>query len=36
MKIEIEQALTALKRNGLILYPTDTLWGIGCDATNAD
>jgi len=36
MKTEIEQALTTLKRGGLILYPTDTLWGIGCDATNAD
>jgi L-threonylcarbamoyladenylate synthase len=36
MKIEIEQALTTLKGGGLILYPTDTLWGIGCDATNAD
>ena len=35
MKTEIEQALAILKRGGLILYPTDTLWGIGCDATNA-
>ena len=35
MKTEIEQALVTLKRGGLILYPTDTLWGIGCDATNA-
>jgi len=25
-----------LKRGGLILYPTDTVWGIGCDATNAE
>ena len=35
MKTEIEQALAILKLGGLILYPTDTLWGIGCDATNA-
>ncbi|MCZ6594441.1 MAG: L-threonylcarbamoyladenylate synthase [Bacteroidetes bacterium] len=34
MKTEIEQTLVTLKRGGLILYPTDTLWGIGCDATN--
>ncbi len=36
MKTEIENALTILKRGGLILYPTDTVWGIGCDATNPD
>lgn len=34
--IEIEKALTVLKKGGIILYPTDTVWGIGCDATNAD
>ncbi|NNM23255.1 MAG: threonylcarbamoyl-AMP synthase [Flavobacteriaceae bacterium] len=34
MKAEIEQALATLKRGGLILHPTDTVWGIGCDATN--
>ncbi len=33
--IEIEKAITVLKRGGIILYPTDTVWGIGCDATNA-
>ena len=33
---EISNALSILKRGGLILYPTDTVWGIGCDATNAD
>ena len=32
----IEEACTILKKGGLILYPTDTIWGIGCDATNAD
>ncbi|MBT8259287.1 MAG: threonylcarbamoyl-AMP synthase [Bacteroidia bacterium] len=31
---EINKALTVLKQGGLILYPTDTVWGIGCDATN--
>lgn len=33
MKEEIEKALEVLKRGGIILYPTDTVWGIGCDAT---
>lgn len=36
MRNEIEAALAVLKRGGIILYPTDTLWGIGCDATNSD
>lgn len=36
MNEEIEKALIILKRGGIILYPTDTVWGIGCDATNAD
>ena len=31
---DIEQCLKVLKDGGLILYPTDTVWGIGCDATN--
>ncbi|NQY05441.1 MAG: threonylcarbamoyl-AMP synthase [Flavobacteriaceae bacterium] len=31
---EIEKTLTALKHGKTILYPTDTVWGIGCDATN--
>ena len=31
---EIEKTIAVLKRGGLILYPTDTVWGIGCDATN--
>ena len=30
------QAIKVLKEGGLILYPTDTIWGIGCDATNAE
>jgi len=31
---DILKCLEALKGNGIILYPTDTIWGIGCDATN--
>lgn len=33
-KEDIERCLEVLKTGGLILYPTDTIWGIGCDATN--
>ncbi len=33
---EIKNALEILKNGGLILYPTDTVWGIGCDASNPD
>lgn len=33
---EIKACLEALQNGGLILYPTDTVWGIGCDATNPD
>ncbi|HIW97007.1 MAG TPA: threonylcarbamoyl-AMP synthase [Candidatus Tidjanibacter gallistercoris] len=36
MKEETERAAEVLRRGGIILYPTDTVWGIGCDATNAD
>ena len=32
----VEEAVEVLKQGGLILYPTDTLWGIGCDATNQE
>jgi len=31
---EINKAIKGLEKGGLILYPTDTIWGIGCDATN--
>ena len=31
---DLKQALEVLKQGGIILYPTDTVWGIGCDATN--
>ena len=33
-KQDIEECLAVLKNGGLILYPTDTVWGIGCDAQN--
>jgi L-threonylcarbamoyladenylate synthase len=34
MKEEILKAAEVVRRGGLILYPTDTVWGVGCDATN--
>ena len=36
IKEEVYTCIDILKKGGLILYPTDTVWGIGCDATNAD
>ena len=33
---DITQCVNILNNGGLILYPTDTVWGIGCDATNAE
>lgn len=33
---DIEHCLQVLHSGGVILYPTDTIWGLGCDATNAD
>ena len=33
---EIELCIETLQKGGLILYPTDTVWGIGCDATNVE
>jgi L-threonylcarbamoyladenylate synthase len=32
---EVTVAVEVLRKGGIILYPTDTIWGIGCDATNA-
>lgn len=32
----VKKAVDVLKAGGVILYPTDTIWGLGCDATNAD
>jgi L-threonylcarbamoyladenylate synthase len=34
IKEDIANALKVLRHGGVILYPTDTIWGIGCDATN--
>ncbi len=34
MKEQIDAAIKVLKEGGVILYPTDTIWGLGCDATN--
>jgi len=36
MQKEIDAAVGVLRRGGLILYPTDTVWGIGCDATSEE
>ena len=36
MKEDIERSFQVLREGGIILYPTDTIWGLGCDATNAD
>jgi len=33
MTLDIKQAVDVLRQGGVILYPTDTIWGIGCDAT---
>ena len=36
MENEISKVVTVLRSGGIILYPTDTVWGLGCDATNRD
>lgn len=36
LKEEVRRAAEVVRRGGVILYPTDTVWGIGCDATNPD
>ena len=33
---DIKKAIEVMRQGGIILYPTDTVWGIGCDATNAE
>ena len=33
---DLKKAVEVLRQGGVILYPTDTVWGIGCDATNAE
>mgnify|MGYP000882363622 CR=1 FL=1 len=34
MQEDIKKACEVMQNGGIILYPTDTIWGIGCDATN--
>ncbi len=36
MNEDLRKAVEVLKKGGIILYPTDTIWGIGCDATNEE
>lgn len=36
MKEDIRKACEVMQKGGVILYPTDTIWGIGCDATNVE
>ena len=36
MEEDLEKAYDTIRKGGIILYPTDTVWGIGCDATNAE
>ncbi|WP_259067311.1 L-threonylcarbamoyladenylate synthase [Mucilaginibacter sp. X4EP1] len=36
LKEEVAKALKVVQDGGIILYPTDTIWGIGCDATNTE
>jgi len=36
MEEEIKKCIEVLRNGGVILYPTDTVWGIGCDATNSE
>ena len=36
MQEDINKAIEVLRKGGIILYPTDTIWGIGCDATNSE
>ncbi|RFM25808.1 L-threonylcarbamoyladenylate synthase [Deminuibacter soli] len=33
---DVEQCLQVLQQGGIIVYPTDTVWGLGCDATNSE
>lgn len=35
-KEDLQAAIRVMRQGGIILYPTDTVWGIGCDATNAE
>ena len=33
---DIKNAIECMRKGGVILYPTDTVWGLGCDATNPE
>jgi len=35
MKEDLDNSLKVLRSEGVILYPTDTIWGLGCDATSS-
>lgn len=36
MDLDVRLACEAMKKGGVVIYPTDTIWGIGCDATRSD
>lgn len=36
LRTDLNEALAALRAGGVVVYPTDTVWGIGCDATNSE
>ena len=36
MQRAVDECVKVLREGGIILYPTDTVWGIGCDATNEE
>lgn len=36
LRDEVKKAFDVIQQGGIILYPTDTIWGIGCDATNTE
>ena len=35
IKTEVENTVRVLEEGGVIVYPTDTVWGLGCDALNS-
>lgn len=36
LQIEVDRSLEVLHNGGVLIYPTDTVWGVGCDATSAE